>query len=70
LANLIPVFTIPKRVHNRALILPVTGGTEYFSWVIVAVVAVAVAAEFFFAIVFHVNFLFPRVFLAAKKSHD
>ena len=47
LADAVPTFAVPQRVHYGVFALGVASGTENFGGVTVAVVAVAVAAELF-----------------------
>ncbi len=47
LADAVVAFAVPKRVNYRVFVLAITGRTENFGGVLVAVVAIAVAAVFF-----------------------
>ena len=69
LANPVLALAAPKRIHDWVFVVPVPCGTENFGGVIVAVVAVAVAAELFFTVVIHISFPSLHVFLAAKTSY-
>jgi hypothetical protein len=69
LADAVVAVAVPERVNYGVLVLPIPCRTENFGWVLVAVVAVAVAAERFLFVGVHANFPSPPVFPAAKTKH-
>ena len=58
MADLVPLVAVPERVYDGVEALGVAGGAEYLGWVVVAVVAVAIATVLggfcFFVLAFHV----------------
>ena len=65
MADAVVVLASPKRFHYWVFVVPVSGGTEHFVGVLVAVVAVAVAAVL--VIIGHC-FVSP-VFLSVKRRY-
>ena len=65
LTDFVVAVALPECIYYGVFVLPVAGRTEDFRGVLIGVVAVTVAAEFFRVFVFHVRL--PRYVSAGMK---